>query len=163
MVANQKPPRGIYSPYQVIPVLPEKSIKFVSMVSEWEAVTTHWYGNHSVRCSGNDDCHLCIQGISQVWKAYLLGSQHGTGTPSIFQLTPLAAYELEEATTCQTGLLGAIICLKRAGKRKNSPLTASIRGWVKEVTELPYDLTERCINVLYRKYEALDRGEQSAV
>jgi hypothetical protein len=152
MSRNGKAPTGVYSPYEVVKVLPGKPVKFISQSREWEDVNTHWYGNHSVKCEGPGKCLLCRDRHAQVWKGYLLGSMPSGGHTLIFQITPLGAYMLEEQTQHERGLLGALICLTRKGTRANSPLEASLRGWVTGTTEIPYEQLERTVQVLYRQY-----------
>jgi hypothetical protein len=125
---------------------------------EWESIETHWWGNHSVRCLKPDKCDLCEKRNDVAWKAYLLGTSPTGDVTAIFQLTPLSAYMLEEQITRDTGLLGAIIKLNRVGKRKNGPLEASIRGYVKPVVEKPYEQLHRVVNVLYRQYSDLQES-----
>ena len=152
MVRNGKAPTGVYSPYEVVKVLPGKPIKFICQSREWEDVVTHWYGNHSVKCVGEPKCSLCVDRHDKIWKGYLLGCLQSGGPTLIFQITPLGAYALEEQTAHERGLLGAILCLTRKGKRANSPLEASIRGWVRDTIEIPYETLERTVQVLYRQY-----------
>lgn len=159
MVANGSPPRDVYSPYEVVKVHPDKSIKFVCQNRVWEDVTTHWHGGHSVKCGGEDKCSLCNDRQDKIWKAYLLGTPWASNTTCIFQITPLGAYMLEEQTNTERGLLGAIICLTRKGIRSNSPLEASIRGWSPEVTEIEFERLERTVAVLYRQYAKLKRPQ----
>jgi hypothetical protein len=159
MSRNGKPPKDVYSPYEVVRVLPGKPIKFISQVREWEDVVTHWYGRHSEQCSGKDDCHLCLARNARVWKAYLLGVAPSGGNTAIFQLTPLSAAMLEEQTKTDRGLLGAIIVLTRKGERENSPLEASLRGWAPEVYEKPFKELERVVKVLYKQYGELKTSE----
>jgi hypothetical protein len=155
MVANGKPPRDVYSPYEVVKVVAGKPIKFVCQNQEWEDVITHWYGNHSVKCGGEDKCTLCRDRHDKIWKGYLLGTPFASSTTCIFQITPLGAYMLEEQTHRSSGLLGAIICLQRKGIRSNSPLEASIRGFVPDTKDIGYDRLERTVAVLYRQYARL--------
>lgn len=152
MTKNGRPPRNVFSPYQVVKVLPNKPVKFVCQSRQWETVVTHWYGNHSVRCDGTDNCGLCLDRNAQVWKAYVLGCGAGGGPTAIFQLTPLAAYMLDETSLQDRGLLGAIIVLNRKGNRPNSPLEASIRGWTDTYVEKPFEQLERVVKVLYKQY-----------
>jgi len=155
MSRNGRIPTDVYSPYQVVSVKPGHPIKFVCQSQEWESIDTHWYGRHSVKCLKPDHCQLCEDRNALVWKAYLLGTAPAGGVTAIFQITPLSATMLEDLTHTPTGLLGAIIHLKRAGGRANSPLEATIRGWVKDVKEKPYDQLERVVNVLYKQYADL--------
>lgn len=152
MSRNKKPPKDSYSPYKIVQVPPETAVKFVCQSREWEGLQTHWYGNHSVRCPGEMNCDLCIERIPTVWKGYLFGQAVDGGNTAMFQLTPLAAFTLEELTESKRGLLGAIISLKRAGRRKNSPLEASIRGFDRSVKEIPFEALERTVSVIYREY-----------
>lgn len=152
MSRNGKAPRDVYSPYQVVKVPAGKAVKFVCQSVEWESVDTHWYGKHSVRCTKPQHCICDDQRIALVWKAYLLGTAPTGGVTAIFQITPLSAYMLEDATLHETGLLGAIIRLERKGTRDNSPLEASIRGYVKDTKERSYEQLERVVNVLYKQY-----------
>jgi hypothetical protein len=152
MARNGTPPTGVYSPYEVVKVLPGKPVKFICQSREWEDINTHWYGNHSVKCEGKDKCALCLDRHAQIWKGYLLGCMQTGGQTLIFQITPLGAYMLEEQTTNERGLVGALLCLTRKGKRPNSPLEASIRGWVRDTKEIPYESLERTVQVLYRQY-----------
>lgn len=152
MSRNGKAPTGVYSPYEVVKVLPGKPIKFICQSREWEDINTHWWGNHSVKCEGPGRCLLCRDRHAQIWKGYLLGCMQSGGPTLIFQITPLGAYMLEEQTQHERGLLGALVCLTRKGKRANSPLEASLRGWVSGTTEIPYESLERTVQVLYRQY-----------
>jgi hypothetical protein len=152
MAKNGKAPKGVYSPYQVVKVLPDKPIKFICQSKEWEDINTHWYGNHSVKCEGPGKCLLCRDRHAQIWKGYLLGCMQTGGPTLIFQITPLGAYMLEEQTKHARGLLGALLCLTRKGRRANSPLEASIRGWVRDTDEIPFETLERTVQVLYRQY-----------
>lgn len=156
MVRGRKPPKDVYSPYEVVKVVHGKPIKFVCQVQEWEDIYTHWYGNHSVKCGGEDQCSLCDDRHDKIWKGYLLGTPFASDTTCIFQITPLGAYMLEEQTRRDTGLLGAIICLQRKGIRANSPLEATVRGWVPDVREIDYSRLERTVAVLYRQYARLN-------
>jgi hypothetical protein len=106
-----------------------------------------------------DDCSLCDVRNARVWKAYLLGTAPTGGVTAIFQLTPLSAGMLDEASRCERGLLGAIIRLQRKGNRENSPLEAQLRGWVDEVVEKPYEELERVVKVLYKQYSDLKSDE----
>jgi hypothetical protein len=156
MTANGKPPKGVYSPYEVVKVLPGKPVKFISVVSQWEDVHTHWYGRHSVKCPGAEKCELCKVRNAVAWKGYLLGTAPSGGAVAIFQITPLGFQSLEEASETPGGLLGAVILLTRQGKRENSPLTAELKGWVSGQTLIPYETLQRTVNVLYREYAAID-------
>lgn len=158
MSANGKPPRGIYSPYEVVKVRPGRTVKFISVVKEWEGIHTHWYGRHSVKCAGPAECELCKLRNAVAWKGYLLGTAPSGGAVAIFQITPLGAYALEEATETSNGLLGAIIRLERKGKRENSPLTANLMGWATGQVEIPYTGLERVVNVLYKEYSSIDKA-----
>lgn len=155
MSRNGRPPTGIYSPYQVIKVEPGKPVKFICVSRDWETVDTHWYGKHSVQCRKPEPCICDGTRMDTVWKAYLLGTAPSGGNVAVFQLTPLAAYMLEEQTQGERGLLGAIICLTRKGTRVNSPLEASIRGWVDNTDEKPFEVLERVVRLLYREYAKL--------
>jgi hypothetical protein len=155
MSRNGEIPKDVYSPYQVVKVLPSKPIRMICQSKEWESIKTHWWGNHSVRCLSPDKCDLCEQRNDVAWKAYLLGTSPTGGVTAIFQLTPLSAFMLEEQITRETGLLGAIIKLTRVGKRRNGPLEASIRGYVNPVEEKPYEQLRRVVGVLYRQYSDL--------
>lgn len=155
MSRNGRAPRDVYSPYQVVKVEPGKPIRMVCQSREWESVDTHWYGRHSVKCLKPAFCQLCEDRNTVAWKAYLLGTAPTGEVTAIFQITPLSAYMLEEQQSRETGLLGAIICLNRKGKRPNSPLEASIRGYVRETVEKPYDQLQRVVSVLYRQYSDL--------
>ena len=152
MSENGKPPNGIYSPYQIVKVLPGKPVKFVSQSKQWEDVYTHWYGGHSIKCPGPDNCSLCKTRHDVTWKAYLLGTAPTGGVTAIFQLTPLAASTLIEWADLPRGLLGAIIVLKREGTRDNGPLTSELRGWCDHVSERSYPRLERVVKVLYKQY-----------
>jgi len=152
MSANGRAPKHVVSQYTVVKVNPGKKVSFICQSREWESVDTHWYGNHSVKCVGEDICQMCKDGVEHTWKAYLLGHSHTGGPTFIFQITPLAAGYLEAQTETERGLLGAIIVLNRKGKRKNSPLEAQIRGFDPGVHEIDYDTLERVINVLYRQF-----------
>jgi hypothetical protein len=156
MSKNGRPPVGSYSPYEVVKVLPGKPIKFVCQSKEWEDVNTHWYGRHSVRCPAPDFCQLCEDRNGLAWKGYLLGTSPSGGVTAIFQITPVCADTLQEWADLPRGLLGAVIVLTRKGTRDNGPLTASLRGWVDNVTERPYDRLLRAVNVLYRQYGDLN-------
>lgn len=158
MVQNGKPPKNVYSPYEVVKVLPGKAVKFISSVVDWEDVHTHWYGKHSVKCNGPDKCELCERRNNVAWKGYLLGTAPSGGPLAIFQITPLGAHSLEEFTERPRGLLGAIIRLERKGKRENSPMTANLVGWVDDQLEVPYETLKRAVNVLYREYASIDIG-----
>lgn len=159
MARNGTIPTDVYSPYQVVKVQPGKPIKFVCQSQEWESIDTHWYGRHSVRCLRPDYCQLCEDRNAKVWKAYLLGTAPTGGVTAIFQITPLSATMLEDQTRCETGLLGAIIRLERKGQRPNSPLEASIRGYVASTEERCYEQLERVVNVLYKQYTCLNNPE----
>jgi len=161
MSQNGAPPRGIYCPYQIVNILPEKPIKFVCQSREWENVDTHWYMRHSILCEGTPTCPICVKGNSKVWKAYLFGQSQSGGVSQIFQLTPLAAYQLENATRREDGLLGAIIKLTRAGRRKNSPLEADIRGYCEGVLEVSAQILERTVAVLYRQYDRVQLDSEN--
>lgn len=152
MTKNGHPPKDAYSPYEVVKVLPGKPIRFISQSQEWESVQTHWYGRHSVRCPKPDYCQLCEDRNDTAWKAYLLGTAPSGGVTAIFQITPLSASSLLEFNGRPEGLLGAIISLERKGQRTNGPLTASLRGWTRDVTERPFPILERVVRVLYRQY-----------
>lgn len=156
MAANGRPPTGVYSPYQVVKVLPGKPVKFISSSAEWEDVHTHWWGRHSVKCAGPDVCELCKQRNAVAWKGYLLGTAPSGGAVAIFQITPLCFASLEVASETPGGLLGAIIVLTRQGKRENSPLTAELRGWASGQLALPFATLERTVKLLYREYASLD-------
>lgn len=156
MAPNGKPPTGIYCPYEVIKVKPGKPVKFISVVREWESVETHWYGRHSVRCPGAQDCDLCKAHNAMAWKGYLLGTAISGGAVAIFQFTPLAVPVLQEASETPNGLVGAIIKLARQGHRENSPLTAQLTGWASGQTEIPYKCLARAVTILYREYSSLE-------
>lgn len=156
MVRGRKPPQDVYSPYEVVKVLPGKPIRFVCQNQEWEDIYTHWHGNHSVQCPGEDKCSLCVDRHDKIWKGYLLGTPFSSDTTCIFQITPLGAYMLEEVTHRETGLLGAIIKLERKGIRANSPLEASVRGYDPGVREIDYKRLERTVAVLYRQYSRVN-------
>jgi hypothetical protein len=162
MVAGGKPPRDVYSPYEVVKVVTGKPIRFVCQNREWEDIYTHWYGNHSVKCGGEDKCQLCLDRRDRIWKGYLLGTPFASDTTCIFQITPLGAYMLEEQTHCERGLLGSIICLTRKGVRANSPLEAVIRGRVPDVHEIGAEKLERTVAVLYRQYARLKRSDDDS-
>lgn len=155
MSRNKLPPTDAYSPWQIHKVEPGQKVKFVCQSREWEGVEAHWYGNHSIKCPGVDVCDLCVQHIAQVWKGYLLGRALSGGEPEIFQITPLAARTLKTLIDRPEGLLGAIICLERKGKRRNSPLEASIRGFTTVDLEIPFERLERSVAVIFRHYDNL--------
>lgn len=136
----------------VLPVIRCKAnedLKVVHLSTEWVGINTHYSNGRTVACLGEERCDICKQFVP-VWKGYSVVRSFAGDAKALFQFTPNVVDTMQRGFGGERDLAGLIALYKRAGRRKNSPLTCQTFGYTEIERPFTFDMTKELVFRLFK-------------
>jgi len=138
-------------PLPIVVVTHKQTITSTLVCRTWVGVRTHWIGGHTIACCGTENCPGCEANMQWVKKYYIAAESRRTGNVALLMLTPPAAESIVASRVRTDGFLGVEICLGRAAKRDNAPMTARVTGYHPDTVDFGIERLERVVRRIFRE------------
>lgn len=146
---ESKLPESQIQPWKITVVKGKKPITFVCMSKSWLSLMTHWYGGHTIVCTGDRECLACRGGVRRDFRAFVAASSLKNGQYTIMSLTASACDMLEKPFLSARGLLGLTIALHRVPARDTGMLNAMTYGYVEKPESMHSDRLDEMLSRIF--------------
>lgn len=151
----------------------EGALKLICLSSDIFGIRTHFWRGRTGPCLVQD-CEACKHKQLSRWKGYVLAIDASNQSQCIFEFTPPAAMQLEEARLKHGTMRGLQLIVSRTAKRANAKVVLTIRGisvlgpqecpdyWVWPVLAHIWGLTSKeAVDVDQESFKNLSQHERS--
>lgn len=116
----------------------EKALLMVSISHDIFGIRTHYYRGRTGPCL-KTGCPACERHMLSRWNGYLLAVDAKDASRILFEFTPPAAVQLDQAFKEFGSLRGLSIIAARTAKRANAKVVLTIKGINSQAHKLPAD------------------------